>query len=585
MKASQLKKKYIDFFVSKEHKLLPNVSLVPENNPSALFINSGMHPLIPYLLGNSHPLGKKLVSLQKCLRTQDIETIGDASHLTFFEMLGNWSMGDYWKKEAIGLSFEFLTKELDINKNKISVTCFAGDKDAPRDEETAEIWESLGIPKSRIYFLGKKDNWWSVGKTGPCGPDTEMFYDTGKKPCGSKCQPGDGCEKYVEIWNDVFMEFNRLPNGKLEKLKQRNIDTGMGVERTVAVLQGKEDIYQTEIFTGLINQVEEISGKKYEENKKGMRIIADHLRAATFVIADGIKPSNVEQGYILRRLIRRAVVKINQLGINLSSFAGLNSIFNEIIQNNHYYFEDQLSVSKLVNKVVNEEMKKFGLSLEKGLREFERADDNQLNDLFAFNLFQTYGFPIEVSEELFNKRGIKINKDKINEIYKKHQSLSRTTAKKIFKGGLKDQSEKAVKYHTVTHLLHQVLRDVLGSHVKQVGSNITSERLRFDFTHSEKLTDEKIKKVEDLINEKIKSNLKVEMEELSLDEAKKKGALAFFTQRYEDKVRVYSIGDFSKEVCGGPHVSFLGDIGSVKIIKEKSIGAGRRRIYVQIIEK
>ncbi len=589
MKAFQLKKKYIDFFASKGHKLLPNVSLVPENDPSALFINSGMHLLVPYLLGNPHPLGKKLVSLQKCLRTQDIESVGDGYHLTFFEMLGNWSLGDYWKKEVIEMSFEFLTKELNINKDKISVSCFAGDKDALKDEETAKIWESLGIPKSRIYFLGKKDNWWSAGKTGPCGPDTEVFYDTGKKSCGPKCQPGDGCEKYIEIWNDVFMEFNRLPNGKLEKLKQRNIDTGMGVERTVAVLQGKEDVYQTELFVNLINKIEEIFGKKYEgENKRAMRILADHIRAATFIISDGIEPSNIEQGYILRRLIRRAIVttyKLENKSSTLVDFLEEGYKFEPFTSSVIESFKNEYPhLSKdLVNKLLSKEWKSFGTGLKKGyprLIKIAEKSGKTINGKDAFYLFETHGIPLEVIKQVKP-----VDEEEFKKMLESHRKLSKKSSSGRFKGGLKDQSDQTVKYHTTTHLLHQSLRDVLGSHVRQVGSNITSERLRFDFTHPEKLTDKEIKKVEDLINEKIKSNLKVEMEELSLNEAKKKGALAFFAQLYEDKVRVYSIGDFSKEVCGGPHVSFLGDIGGIKIIKEKAIGAGRRRIYAQIIEK
>ncbi len=590
MKASELKRRYLDFFIKKDHRLLPNVSLIPENDPSALFVNSGMHPLVPYLLGEPHPQGKRLVSNQRCLRTQDIESIGDSCHLTFFEMLGNWSLGDYWKKEVLEYSWEFLTKGLNLDPKKIFVSCFTGGKDAPRDEQTAKIWQSLGVSSSKIYFLGKKDNWWSVGETGPCGPDTEMFYDTGKKPCGASCQPGDNCGKYVEIWNDVFMEFNRLPNGKLEKLKQRNIDTGMGVERTTAILQGKKDVYQTELFSSLINQIEQISGKKYDhQNKRAMRVIADHLRAATFIIADGIEPSNVERGYVLRRLIRRAAVKMHQLGMGLTSVRDLGDICNGVVKvyedYDNKYFKEEIKVRNLISKIISQEMNKFARSLDKGLKEFEKADDNQLNALLAFNLFQTYGFPLEVSEELFKKRRKTIDRNEFEKIYRKHQKLSCTTAKRIFKGGLAETSEKAVKYHTATHLLHQALREVLGSHIRQVGSNITSKRLRFDFAHSEKLTEKEIKKIEDLVNKKIKADLPVKMRAMSLDEARKKGALAFFDKRYGGKVKVYFIGDFSKEVCGGPHVTSLKKIGGVKIVREKSIGAGQRRIYAQLIEK
>ncbi len=584
MTASQLKKKYLDFFVKKGHKLLPNVSLIPEDDPSALFINSGMHPLVPYLLGETHPLGKKLVSNQRCLRTQDIKSVGDSCHLTFFEMLGNWSLGDYWKKEAIEWSWEFLIKELNLDKEKIFVSCFAGDKDAPRDEETAKIWESLGISKSKIYFLGKKDNWWSVGETGPCGPDTEMFYDTGQKPCGSKCQPGDNCGKYVEIWNDVFMEFNRLPNGKLEKLKQRNIDTGMGVERTTAVLQGKEDIYQTELFSGLINKIEEISGKKYESNQKTMRIIADHLKAAIFVAQDGVGPGNKERSYVMRRLIRRATVKMKQLDIVPSKI--IPTVCQEVIKTyESEYFNKESAYS--IDIVIRTEIDAFLQTMHRGVKLLQAKTN--VDGKLAFDLYQTYGFPFEVTLELLSQWGKLVNKKRIEEEFnselKKHQKLSQTSLKKKFAGGLADHSQQVTKLHTATHLLHQALREVLGSHVKQVGSNITPERLRFDFTHSEKLSKKEIKKVEDLINKKIKANLKVKMEVMSLEDAKKKGALAFFNQRYKDKVKVYSIGDFSKEVCGGPHVNSLSEIGGVKIIKEKSIGAGRRRIYAQLSQK
>jgi len=635
MTAPQLKKKYLDFFVKKGHKLLLNVSLIPEDDPSALFINSGMHPLVPYLLGEVHPLGKKLVSNQRCLRTQDIESVGDSCHLTFFEMLGNWSLGDYWKKEAMEWSWEFLTKELNLDPKRISVTCFAGDKDAPQDEETAKIWESLGIPKSKIFFLGRKDNWWSVGEKGPCGPDTEMFYDTGQKPCSSQCQPGDNCGKYVEIWNDVFMEFNRLPNGNLEKLKQRNIDTGMGVERTIAILQGKDDVYQTELFSGLIDQIEKESERNYEgEDKRAMRIIADHLRAATFIIADGIEPSNKEQGYVLRRLIRRAI-RYGKL-INLSQ--DFISKLTEVVLKDFDADYPQLKDNKeRILKVLDDEREKFEKVIEDGLKKSEKIfskktpiepkkysqlmqledkkdffkqfyksfkrQDGKVNKFDtlpltkqeiakatisgkeAFDLYQTFGFPLEMIIELAQEKRLLIDPELCEEELRKHQKLSRANLKKKFAGGLADHSQEVTKLHTVTHLLHQALREVLGSHVKQVGSNITPERLRFDFTHPEKLSEKEIREVEDLINEKIKANLKVKMEVMSLDDAKRKGALAFFDQRYKDKVKVYSIGDFSKEVCGGPHVNSLSGIGGVKIVKEKSIGAGRRRIYAQLSQK
>ena len=617
MKASDLKKKYLDFFVKKGHRVLPNVSLIPENDPTALFINSGMHPLVPYLLGEPHPLGRRLVSNQRCLRTQDIEKIGNPSHLTFFEMLGNWSLGDYWKKEAIEWSWEFLTKELQLDPKRISVSCFAGDKDSPRDEESAKIWESVGIPYSRIYFLRKEDNWWSVGETGPCGPDTEMFYDTGKQACGPDCHPGDNCGKYFEIWNDVFMEFNRKPNGQLEKLKQRNIDTGMGVERTTAMLQGKDDVYQTELFSGLINQIEEISGRKYDkENQRAMRIITDHLRAATFALADGVNPSNVEAGYVVRRLIRRALRYGRQLNINsLFTFLIAETVVN-LYQKEYPYLRENKDL--ILNQLQKEE-EKFQKTLENGLKEFEKVssmvrtiEPKMISGDIVFHLYETYGFPLELTEELAGERGLRVDKDGFEKAQKRHQEKSKASLNKKFAGGLADHSQEVTKLHTATHLLHQALRQVLGEDVHQVGSNITPERLRFDFTHLEKLTPEQIKQVEDLVNEQISKDLAVKMEMMSLDEAKKQGALAFFTDKYKnlcfaqklvsrsaqnkealvsrsaqngDQVKVYSLGNFSKEVCGGPHVGSLGEIGSVKIIKEESVGAGRRRIYAQIVKK
>lgn len=631
MKASELKAKFVDFFTAKDHRLLPNVSLIPENDPTALFINSGMHPLVPYLLGEPHPLGKRLVSNQRCLRTQDIDSVGDNSHLTFFEMLGNWSLGDYWKKEAISWSWEFLTKELGLEKEKISVSCFAGDKDSPKDEESAQIWKSLGIPKERIYFLGAKENWWSVGKTGPCGSDTEMFYDTGKKSCGSSCQPGCSCGKYLEIWNDVFMEFNRTAENKLEKLKQRNIDTGMGVERTIAILQGKEDVYQTELFTGLINQIEEISDKKYDqENQRAMRIIVDHLRAATFAIGDGVVPSNTEAGYVVRRLIRRAIRYGKEIGIDqLFTFKVAQKII-ELNDQEYLYLKNNQDL--ILGQLQNEE-ERFKETIELGLKKSEKIfsqktpiDFKKYSQLMqfedkkeffrqiyrsfkgkdskenkfkvpvseqeilkatisgkeAFDLYQTFGFPIEMIIELVQEKRLLVDIEDYQEEVKKHQKNSRLDGEKKFAGGLADHSEQVTKLHTTTHLLHQALRQILGDEVHQVGSNITPERLRFDFTYPEKLNEDQIKKIEDLINEQIKKDLPVKMEMMSLDKAKERGALAFFTDKYGDQVKVYQIGDFSQEVCGGPHVDSLKNIGSVKIVKEEAVGTGRRRIYARI---
>lgn len=584
MTAKELKQKYIAFFIKKGHKKLPNVSLVPENDSTALFINSGMHPLVPYLLGEPHPLGKRLVSNQRCLRTQDIDEVGNMMHLTFFEMLGNWSLGDYWKKEAIEWSWQFLTEELGLEPKRISVTCFAGDKDTPKDEESAKIWQKVGVPKKRIYFLGKEDNWWAVGETGPCGSDTEMFYDTGKKKCSPKCRPGDNCGKYFEVWNDVFMEFNRLANNKLEKLRQRNIDTGMGVERTTAMLQGKDDVYKTELFASIIQTIEKVSGKKYqEENIKPMRIIADHLRAATFLLSDGVIPSKIERGYVLRRLIRRAIDQAPAIEYTDS----FKSIFDEII---NIYKQDYPELTKnrdIIIKLFESEEEKYSkyspsllpsVSLSPSPSPSPMPTEKRISGEEAFKYYATHGW----SPQQLRYRRYEFSQKEFDKAFKKHQKLSRKGAEKKFAGGLADHSVTVTKYHTTTHLLHQALRDVLGDHVQQVGSNITPERLRFDFTHSEKLTEAQLGQVEKIVNEKIKANLPVKAKTTSLAEARKKGALAFFGERYGDQVKVYSIGDYSQEVCGGPHVKSTREIGRVKIVKEKAIGAGRRRIYVQL---
>lgn len=589
IKAVDLKKRYLDFFIKKEHKLLPNVSLLPENDSSALFINSGMHPLVSYFLGESHPLGKRLVSNQRCLRTQDIESIGDTSHLTFFEMLGNWSLGDYWKRQVIGFSFEFLTKQLDIDINKISVSCFAGDSNAPKDEESAKIWESLGIPKSRIYFLPKKDNWWAVGENGPCGPDTEMFYDTGKKACGVNCQPGDNCGKYLEIWNNVFMEFNRLPDGKLENLKHRNIDTGMGVERTVAILQGKDDVYQTELFVGLLDKIETLFGKKYEgENQKLIRILADHLRAATFAIADGVTPGNVEQGYVIRRLLRKAIFTSQKMDKDQQNV--LSKLAQQIIKDYQDQYPHLAKDKQNILTVLADEEAKFAKTLKQGIPKIEKfvKENKKVTGLDLFNFRQTYGIPQDLFLEIAGindpKDQSKLKKE-FETAFGKHQQKSRASLGKKFAGGLADHSQDVVKLHTAAHLLHQALREVLGKEVNQAGSNITPERLRFDFTYPEKLTEDQLKAVENLINQQISKDLAVKMEIMSLEDAQKAGALAFFIDKYGQKVKVYSIGNFSKEVCGGPHVDSLAKIGEIKIIKEGSSGAGKRRIYAGFSKK
>jgi len=581
MKAQDLKKKFLDFFVEREHKVLPNLPLVPENDPTTLFISAGMQPLVPYLLGEPHPLGKRLCSLQRCLRTGDIEGVGDVFHLTFFEMLGNWSLGDYWKKESLSWSYEFLTRVLGLDPRRFHVTIFAGDKYAPKDEESEKIWLSLGIPKERIYSLSKEDNWWEAGATGPGGPDSEIFYDTGKPPCGPNCRPGDGCGRFFEMWNNVFMEYNRKPDGTYERLRQKNVDTGMGVERTSVILQGKSDVFQTNVFAPIIDRIEEISKKKYFSNQRPMRIIADHLRAAAFLVADGVLPSNVEQGYVLRRLIRRAIRFGRSLGLQPGFTKEISQSVIEIMGEE---YKELAEKKELICQVLEEEEKKFYRLLEKGLKEAEKYPT--LDGKIAFWLYETYGIPLEMSEEIAQERGQKINKKIFEEEFKKHQQLSRQAAQKRFAGGLADHSPEVTKLHTVTHLLQAALRRVLGNHVRQVGSNITPERLRFDFTHPQPLTPRQIQKVEEIINEKISQNLPVRMEIMTLEEAKKKGALAFFGEKYGEKVKVYFIGPqkegkkpFSVEVCGGPHVNFTGEIGGVKIKKEEGVGGGRRRIY------
>lgn len=581
MKARELKKKFLDFFVGKEHRVLPNLPLVPENDPTTLFISAGMQPLVPYLLGEPHPLGKRLCSLQRCLRTGDIEGVGDVFHLTFFEMLGNWSLGDYWKKESLSWSYEFLTKVLGLDPRRFHVTIFAGDKNAPKDEESEKIWLSLGISRERIYPLPKEDNWWEAGVTGPGGPDSEIFYDTGKPPCGPNCRPGDGCGRFFEMWNNVFMEYDRKPDGTYKKLEQKNVDTGMGVERTSVILQKKTDVFQIDIFAPIVEKIEEISKKKYSSNQRPVRIIADHLRAATFLIADDVLPSNVEQGYVLRRLVRRAI----RFGKNLGLQEGFTSkISQQVIEVMGEEYKELKEKKQLISQVLEEEEKKFYRLLEKGLKEAEKYP--LLDGKIAFWLYETYGIPLEMTEEIAQERGQKIDKKIFEEEFKKHQQLSRQATKKRFAGGLADHSSEVTKLHTVTHLLQAALRQVLGNHVRQVGSNITPERLRFDFTHPQPLTPQQIQKVEEIINEKIKQNLPVRMKIMTLKEAKSKGALAFFGEKYGEKVKVYFIGPkkegekpFSVEVCGGPHVNFTGEIGGVKIRKEEGVGAGRRRIY------
>lgn len=566
----------MDFFAKKGHAIIPSAPLIPEHDPTVLFTTAGMHPLTPFLLGEKHPAGKRLADVQKCVRTGDIDDVGDTWHLTFFEMLGSWSLGDYWKKEAIEWSFEFLTekKHLNIPADKLNVTVFSGDRDAPRDEESARIWLSLGIPKDRIFYLPKDDNWWGpAGKTGPCGPCTEMFYDIGKEKCGSDCKLGCKCGKYVEIWNDVFMEYNKTAEGKYEPLKQKNVDTGMGIERTIAVLNGFDNVYETELFKPIIKKIEELSGKKYEgENIKTMRIIADHLKAAAFILAESIEPSNVEGGYVLRRLIRRAVRYGKQLAIkDVFTF----KVSQTVIEMYRDIYPEILEAKDFIEEQLVREEEKFSETLETGLREARKI---KIDGKAAFNLYQTYGFPFELSRELAKEQGCDLDEKEFQEELRKHQEISRAGAEQKFGGGLADHSEKVVKYHTATHLLLAALREILGREIYQKGSNITAERLRFDFNYLEKLSEEQIKKVEGLVNKKIKEDIEVEMMELPKYEALKIAKVSFDPSKYGDIVKVYKIGDFSIELCGGPHVESTGLLGRFKIIKEESSGAGIRRI-------
>jgi len=592
MKRKELIKKYLEFFKSKKHKEISNSSLIPENDPTVLFTTAGMHPLTPYLLGQKHPLGKRLVGVQRCVRTRDIEMVGDETHHTFFEMLGNWSLGDYWKKEAIEMSLEFLKEILKIPKEKLTVTCFAGDKDSKKDEESAEVWKSLGIKK--IKFLGKEDNWWGpAGNTGPCGPDTEIFVEG------------------VEIWNDVFMEYEKDAKGNYKKAKQKNVDTGMGVERTLAILKGLDDNYQTEVWKPIIKEIEKLSGKKYKDNQRAMRIIAD-----------GIIPSNTEQGYVLRRLIRRAIRYGKSLMMQNNFTNQLAEIIIEIYRD--YKFDEE----KILEELEKEE-NRFRQTLASGLRIIERVfntkkpiDKNKFSKLMdnphkamligrifdmkkkkknyslkdpkipikeidkatidgkdSFLLYQSYGFPLEMVDELAMEKGFLVDHNSFREELQKHQQLSRTASAGRFKSGLADSSEKTTKLHTANHLLLSALRKVLkDKKIIQKGSNITPERLRFDFSFPRKLTDEEIKKVEDLVNKQIKKEIQVTREEMSPAEAKKKGAMGVFDKKYGKKVSIYTIGDFSKEICAGPHVKNTCEIGVFKIVKEESSSAGIRRI-------
>ena len=586
MKAIEIRNKYLKFFENHGHKIIDSAPLIPENDPSVLFTTAGMHPLVPYLLGEKHPAGKRLTDYQKCLRTVDIDEVGDNRHLTYFEMLGNWSLGDYFKEESIKMSYEFLTKELNIPVEKLSVTCFAGDEDAPRDEVSAKCWRENGIPEERIYYFGKDNNWWIAGEEGPCGPDTEMFYDTGKEPCSDHCDPSCDCGKYVEIWNNVFMEYFKSKDGKYSKLEQRNVDTGLGLERMAMLLQGKKTPYEIELFVPTMKKLEEL---QKVDNINSRRIISEHLRSSIIIISDGGRPSNIERGYILRRLLRRAIRHMNKLSIDLNE---LSTLIDICIDTMKEMYPELVDKKQIIKDVILEEKDKFVRTLQNGEKEFEKEAEkaiksgkNIIDGKIVFNLYETYGFPMEMTVELAKEKGLEVDTKSFDELFKEHQEKSRMGSEAKFKGGLAGQTENTIAYHTATHLLHKALQIVLGEHAKQKGSNITDERLRFDFSHPQKVTPEELQKVEDIVNEQIKRDLKVTCEEMTLEEAKNSGAIGLFENKYGEKVKVYTIGDFSKEICGGPHVEHTGVLGKFKIKKEEASSSGVRRIKAILIKE
>ncbi len=582
MKAIEIRKKYLEFFQKHGHVVIPSAPLIPENDPSVLFTTAGMQPLVPYLLGEKHPEGKRLTDYQKCVRTNDIEEVGDNRHLTYFEMLGNWSLGDYFKEESIAMSFEFLTKELGIPVEKLSVTVFAGDEDCPRDEVAAEAWKKAGILDGHIYYYGKDDNWWIAGEEGPCGPDTEMFYDTGKPACSADCQPSCDCGKYVEIWNNVFMEYFKDKDG-YRKLKQQNVDTGLGLERMAMLLQGKETPFDTELFSPIIKKLEEL---QKVDNIESRRIIAEHLRSSMMLIADGGRPSNIDRGYILRRLIRRMIRHLNKLQIDLNELSTLIEINVENLKEMYPELEKN---KEIIIATMLEEKDKFVKTLANGEKEFQKAI-NKLQETktipgdVVFKLYDTYGFPPEVTKELAEENGYEINLKEFDELFKKHQEKSRAGSEQKFKGGLAEQTEETIAYHTATHLLNAALKQVIGKDAHQRGSNITVDRMRFDFNCDHKLTDEEKKQVEDLVNQWIAEELPVTKQEMSKEDAIKSGAECMFIEKYPDIVTVYSIGTVSKELCGGPHVNNTKELGRFKIKKEESSSSGVRRIKAVLIK-
>ena len=587
--SKELRSTYLNFFASRGHAIIKSASLIPENDPTVLFTTAGMHPLVPYLSGEKHPAGTRLTDVQKCVRTGDIEEVGDSSHCTFFEMLGNWSLGDYFKKESIGWSYELLTKELGIDPARLAVSVFAGDADCQRDEESASLWQANGIPADRIFYLPKKNNWWGpAGETGPCGPDTEIFIDTGKPKCSPECSPACSCGKYLEIWNNVFMQFHKNADGTFSPLKQKNVDTGMGLERTVCVLNGHSSVYETDLFAPAIARIDELKGAGHllvaeEQEVRASRVIADHIRTATMMIGDenGIVPSNVNQGYILRRLIRRAVRFARAIDMPDDGIVEVAKVYIDLYKD--VYPEIGQNADKIVTEL-SKEAAKFQTTLEQGIKEFQKVigylppDCKRLSGKAAFRLYDTFGFPIEMTQELAAEKGLEVDIKGYNKAFEEHQAKSRAGAEQTFKGGLADHAEATSRLHTATHLMNAALRTLLDPNIRQRGSNITAERLRFDFNFDRPLTPDEIKAVEDWVNAAIKADVEVICEEMPLDAAREKGAMGIFDNKYGDVVKVYTMGEFSCEICGGPHAKHTGELGHFKIVKEQSSSAGIRRI-------
>ena len=590
--SGELRAMWLNFFKSKGHAVIPSASVIPENDPTVLFTTAGMHPLVPYLMGSKHPAGTRLTDVQKCIRTGDIDEVGDSSHLTFFEMLGNWSLGDYFKKEMIAWSWEFLTSPeyLGLDKDKLAFTVFEGEGDIPRDEEAAGYWMENGVKPENIYFLNRKHNWWGpAGQTGPCGPDTEMFIIKDQPPCGPNCSPACDCGRFLEIWNDVFMQYNKTADGQYVPLAKKNVDTGMGLERTICTLNGVKTVYETDAFTGIIAKIAELSGKQYDDSEsitRAFRIIADHIRTATFIMGDprGVSPSNVDQGYVLRRLIRRAV----RYGMELGMPEGFTCELAKVIINQYAEVYPELSTNEaFVLEQFKLEETRFAKTLRQGEREFEKAvnrlgESKVIDGQTAFDLYTTFGFPIEMTRELAAEKGLTIDEEGFTKRFEEHQKNSHAGAEQRFKGGLADHSVQTTRLHTATHLLHAALRKVLGPEVSQKGSNITAERLRFDFTFGRKMTKEEIAEVQALVNEWIQADVPIEMKETTVAEAKAEGAIGLFESKYGEKVRMYTMGPYSKEICGGPHANHTGELVSFKIMKEESSSAGVRRIKATI---